>query len=69
MSVILHKLTDFSTFNWYGLWGAGQDLTYINFSLRVPDQPGRLPLKARNSMFQQVTASSLKKFELYDTPQ
>jgi len=45
------------------------DLSYIHFSLRVPDQPGRLPLKARNSMFQQVTASSLKKFELYDTPQ
>ena len=24
MSVILHKLTDFSTKPWYGLWGAGQ---------------------------------------------
>ena len=24
MSVILHKLTDFSTYKWYGLWGAGQ---------------------------------------------
>jgi hypothetical protein len=53
MSVILHKLTDFSTFNWYGLWGAG----HVPGSLlvfpgllphHVPATPGRRVVAAMN---------------------
>ena len=44
------------------------DLTYMHVSLRVPDQPGRLLLKPRNMMFEEVTASSLEKFDFDGTP-
>ena len=44
------------------------DMTYMHVSLRLPDQPQRLLLKPRNIMFEEVTASSLEKFEFDGTP-
>jgi ribulose-5-phosphate 4-epimerase/fuculose-1-phosphate aldolase len=44
------------------------DMTYMHVSLRLPDQPQRLLLKPRNMMFEEVTASSLEKFDFDGTP-
>ena len=44
------------------------DLTYNHLSVRVPGEPGRLLLKPRTQMFDEVTASSLEKFEFDGTP-
>lgn len=42
------------------------DLTYNHLSARVPGEPGRLLIKPRDMMFEEVTASSLRKHDFED---
>lgn len=44
------------------------DLTYNHLSVRVPDEPDRLLIKAAEVMFGEVTASSLQKYDLDGKP-
>lgn len=42
------------------------DLTYNHLSARVPGEPDKLLVKPRDAMFEEVTASSLRKFSFED---
>ena len=44
------------------------DLTYNHLSLRVPDEPHRLLIKPADFLFEEVTASSLQKYDFDGTP-
>jgi ribulose-5-phosphate 4-epimerase/fuculose-1-phosphate aldolase len=44
------------------------DLTYNHLSARVPDEPQHLLLKPRTMMFDEVTASTLEKFDFDGNP-
>ncbi len=44
------------------------DLTYNHLSARVPGEPNHLLLKPRTMMFEEVTASSLEKFDFDGNP-
>ncbi|MDB5839088.1 MAG: hypothetical protein JWQ23_1040 [Herminiimonas sp.] len=44
------------------------DLTYNHLSARVPGEPDRLLLKPRDFMFEEITASSLHKFDFDGNP-
>lgn len=44
------------------------DLTYNHLSVRVPDEPAALLVKQGTEMFDEVTASSLRKYALDGTP-
>lgn len=44
------------------------DLSYNHLSMRVPGEPHRFLVKPSNWMFEEVTASSLKKFDFDGTP-
>ena len=44
------------------------DMTYNHFSLRVPGEPNHFLVKPTNWMFNEVTASSLHKFDLDGNP-
>ncbi|WP_459618622.1 class II aldolase/adducin family protein [Bordetella sp. 2513F-2] len=44
------------------------DLTYNHLSVRVPDEPDALLVKQSTEMFEEVTASSLRKYGLDGTP-
>jgi ribulose-5-phosphate 4-epimerase/fuculose-1-phosphate aldolase len=41
-----------------------RDLTYNHLSARVPGEPGRMLIKAVDEMFDEVTASSLQKYDI-----
>lgn len=45
-----------------------QDLTYNHLSVRVPGEPDKLLIKSNMEMFEEVTASSLLKFDFEGTP-
>ncbi len=40
------------------------DMTYNHFSLRVPNEPNHILIKPSGEMFEEVTASSLIKYDL-----
>jgi len=44
------------------------DLTYNHLSLRVPDEPDKLLIKPSDYTFDEVTASSLRKFDFEGNP-
>ncbi len=44
------------------------DLTYNHLSVRVPDEPDKMHIKPFDSMFEEVTASSLQKYGVDGTP-
>lgn len=44
------------------------DLTYNHLSARVPDEPGHLLIKPHGEMFDEVTASSLLKYDFDGNP-
>lgn len=54
----------YRTLAYYGV----QDLTYNHLSLRVPDEPDRLLIKPHGYLFDEVTASSLLKYNFDGTP-
>ena len=45
-----------------------QDLTYNHLSVRVPGEPDKLLIKSNMEMFEEVTASSLLKFDFDGKP-
>lgn len=45
-----------------------RDMTYNHFSLRVPGEPGHFLVKRTDWMFEEVSASSLLKYDLDGTP-